>query len=62
MKYFDKRYKDDKKIRKYKSGQPKIADYYVSIAELMDVNFDMKEKDLFCTNFIVCDWNSIRTS
>lgn len=48
MKYFGKAYEKDKRVKKYKSGQPKIADYYVSIAENMDVEFETKEKDLFC--------------
>lgn len=47
MKYFGKSYEKDKRVNKYKSGQPKIADYYVSIAENMGVEFETKEKDLF---------------
>lgn len=48
MKYFGKAHEKDKRVNKYKSGQPKIADYYASIAEDMDVEFETKEKDLFC--------------
>ena len=48
MKYFGKEYEKDNRVKKYKSGQPKIADYYASIAENMDVNFETKEKNLFC--------------
>ena len=48
MKYFDKAHEKDKRVNKYKSGQPKIADYYASIAENMQVQFETKEKDLFC--------------
>ena len=48
MKYFDKAHEKDKRVNKYKSGQPKIADYYASIAENMQVLFETKEKDLFC--------------
>lgn len=48
MKYFDKAHEKDKRVNKYKSGQPKIADYYASIAENMDIEFETKEKDLFC--------------
>lgn len=48
MKYFGRAYEKDKRVKKYKSGQPKIADYYASIAENMGVDFETKEKDLFC--------------
>lgn len=48
MKYFDKAHEKDKRVNKYKSGQQKIADYYASIAENMQVQFETKEKDLFC--------------
>lgn len=48
MKYFDKAHEKDKRVNKYKSGQPKIADYYASIADNMEVQFETKEKDLFC--------------
>lgn len=48
MKYFGKAYEKDKRVNKYKSGQSKIADYYASIAENMGVDFETKEKDLFC--------------
>lgn len=48
MKYFDKANEKVKKVSKYKSGQPKIADYYTSIAENMDVKFEKKDRDLFC--------------
>lgn len=48
MKYFDKAHEKDKRFNKYKSGQPKIADYYASIAANMKVQFETKEKDLFC--------------
>ncbi len=48
MKYFDKAHEKDKRLNKYKSGQPKIADYYASIAENIQVLFETKEKDLFC--------------
>lgn len=48
MKYFDKAHEKDKRLNKYKSGQPKIADYYASIAENIHVLFETKEKDLFC--------------
>ncbi len=48
MKYFGKAYEKDKRANKYRSGQPKIAEYYASIAENMDVEFESKEKNLFC--------------
>lgn len=48
MKYFDKGHDKDARIKKYRSGQPKMADYYVSIAKDMQTKFDSKEKDLFC--------------
>lgn len=48
MKYFGKAYEKDKRVNKYKSGQPKIADYYASIAENIGVDFETKEKNLFC--------------
>lgn len=47
MKYFGKTHEKDKRVNKYKSGQTKIADYYVSIAGNTDIEFDSKEKDLF---------------
>ena len=48
MKYFGRAYEKDKRVNKYKSGQSKIADYYASIAENIGVDFETKEKDLFC--------------
>lgn len=48
MKYFDKAHLKDKRVNKYRGGQQKMADYYVSIAEDMQERFDTKEKDLFC--------------
>lgn len=48
MKYFGKAHDKDKRVNKYKSGQVKIADYYVSIAEDMEAQFEAKEKNLFC--------------
>lgn len=47
MRYFGKAYEKDARVKKYKSGQPKIADYYASIAECMDVDFEQQDKDLF---------------
>lgn len=47
MRYFGKAYEKNPKVKKYRSGQPKIADYYASIAEDMDVDFEQPEKDLF---------------
>lgn len=47
MRYFGKAYEKDTRVKKYKSGQPKIADYYASIAEYMDVDLGQQEKDLF---------------
>ena len=48
MKYFSRAYEKDKRVNKYKSGQQKIADYYASIAENMDVNLETTGKNLFC--------------
>lgn len=48
MKYFDKGHEKDTRYDKYRTGQPKIADYYASIAENIQVQFETKEKDLFC--------------
>lgn len=48
MKYFDKSYDKVTKIKKYRSGQPKIADYYVSIAQLSEDQFEVGNRDLFC--------------
>lgn len=48
MKYFDKAHEKDKRVNKYKSGQLKMADYYVSIAENMQVQFESQGKNLFC--------------
>lgn len=48
MKYFDKTFDKVKKIKKYRSGQPKIADYYVSIAQLSEEQFETDSRNLFC--------------
>ena len=48
MKYFGKAYDKDKRVNKYRNGQAKMVDYYVSIAEDMEVQFEAKEKNLFC--------------
>lgn len=53
MRYFGKAYEKDTRVKKYKSGQPKIADYYASIAEYMDADFVQQEKDLFSE--VVCE-------
>jgi len=48
MKYFDSIHKGVKGIDKYKSGQSKMAEYYASISDEMDVQLEANGKDLFC--------------
>lgn len=49
MKFFGKDYDEVQKVKKYRAGQPKIADYYVSIAELFTGDIDSPQKDIFCS-------------
>lgn len=54
MKYFEKEYDGNNSIKKYRTGQPKIADYYVSLAELCEGVFTEKPKDIFSQTVIDC--------
>lgn len=62
MKFFDKAFDKVTKIKKYRSGQPKMADYYVSIAQLSEEQFEVGTRDLFCEIVNEClQKDSIRT-
>lgn len=54
MKFFEKEFDGNNSIKKYRTGQPKIADYYVSLAELCEDIFTVKPKDIFSQTVIDC--------
>lgn len=54
MKFFEKERDGNNSIKKYRAGQPKIADYYVSLAELCEDMFAPKPKDIFSQTVIDC--------
>ena len=54
MKFFDKSSREISKLNKYRSGQPKIAQYYTSIAEEFMDEMEKSQKDLFCDLVSTC--------
>ena len=54
MKFFDKSSREISKLNKYRSGQPKIAQYYTSIAEEFMDEMEKSQKDLFCDLVSIC--------
>ena len=54
MNFFDKDSKEIKKYNKYRSGQPKIANYYLSLAENCEGAFGNAPRDLFSQTIIDC--------
>lgn len=54
MKFFDKESKDIKSLNKYRTGQPKIAHYYASLASECEKLFTSKPKDIFSQTIIDC--------
>lgn len=54
MSFFDKETKDESKYKKYRSGQPKIANYYLSMAENCQGAFGDAPRDLFSQTVIDC--------
>lgn len=54
MSFFDKDSKDVKKYAKYRSGQPKIANYYLSMTDPGENVFGNAPRDLFSQTVIDC--------
>lgn len=54
MKFYDKASKDIKSLNKYRTGQPKIAHYYASMASECGDLFTSKPKDIFSQTIIDC--------
>ena len=54
MSFFDKDSKDVKKYAKYRSGQPKIANYYLSMTDPGENVFGKAPRDLFSQTVIEC--------
>lgn len=54
MRFFDKDSKEIKKYNKYRSGQPKIANYYLSMAENCKIAFEEAPRDIFSQTIIDC--------
>lgn len=54
MSFFDKESKDVKKYAKYRSGQPKIANYYLSMTDSGENVFGNAPRDLFSQTVIDC--------
>lgn len=54
MSFFDKGSKDIKRYAKYRSGQPKIANYYLSMTEPGENVFGNTPRDIFSQTVIDC--------
>lgn len=54
MSFFDKDSKDVKRYAKYRSGQPKIANYYLSMTDQGENVFGNAPRDLFSQTVIDC--------
>ncbi len=54
MSFFDKDSKDVKKYAKYRSGQPKIANYYLSMTDKSENVFGNAPRDIFSQTVIDC--------